>query len=210
MRQLIKDIDRYYTGKLSAHGATPAGVDWNGEDSQFIRFRQLARILQPQDDLLINDLGCGYGSLIDYLEANGFDPYHYLGYDVSSEMIAQAKQRYGTLPNAAFFRIQSAQEMQPADYTLSSGIFNVKMHYPDTDWLAYILETLAAIDKASRKGFTFNILTRYSDKEYMQEHLYYADPCFFFDYCKRHYAPNVALLHDYGLYEFTLVVRKQV
>ena len=210
MDQLIEDIDRYYTRKLSAHGATPAGVDWNGEESQFVRFRELARILQPQDGLVINDLGCGYGSLIDYLEANGFGPYRYRGYDVSSEMIARAKQRYGETPHAAFFRIQSAREMQPADYTLGSGIFNVKMHYPDAAWLAHILETLAAIDKASRKGFAFNILTRYSDKEYLKAHLYYADPCFFFDYCKRHYARNVALLHDYGLYEFTLLVRKQV
>jgi hypothetical protein len=42
----------------------------------------------------------------------------------------------------------------------------------------------------------------------MREDLFYADPCELFDYCKTRFARNVALLHDYGLYEFTILVRK--
>ena len=42
----------------------------------------------------------------------------------------------------------------------------------------------------------------------MKDHLFYADPCFFFDHCKKHFSKNVALLHDYGMYEFTILVRK--
>ena len=38
--------------------------------------------------------------------------------------------------------------------------------------------------------------------------LYYADPCALFDYCKRNFSRNVALLHDYKIYDFTLIVRK--
>ncbi len=66
------------------------------------------------------------------------------------------------------------------------------------------------MNRFSRKGFAFNCLTSYSDKERMREDLYYSDPCFLFDYCKRHFSKNVALLHDYGLYEFTVLVRKDV
>jgi hypothetical protein len=29
-----------------------------------------------------------------------------------------------------------------------------------------------------------------------------------FDLCKRRYSRNVALLHDYEIYEFTILVRK--
>ena len=42
----------------------------------------------------------------------------------------------------------------------------------------------------------------------MRADLYYADPCFLFDYCKRNFAKDVAILHDYSLYDFTLIVRK--
>jgi hypothetical protein len=62
----------------------------------------------------------------------------------------------------------------------------------------------------SRKGFSFNALTKYSDVDHMRPHLYYADPCFFFDYCKTHFARNVALQHDYDLYDFTILVKKEV
>ena len=42
----------------------------------------------------------------------------------------------------------------------------------------------------------------------MRPDLYYADPCFLFDYCKTHFSKDVAILHDYGMYDFTLIVRK--
>ena len=76
------------------------------------------------------------------------------------------------------------------------------------DWKEYVLGVLDKIDAASRRGFSFNALTRYSDKEYMKDNLYYSDPCFFFDYCKNKFSKQVALLHDYPLYEFSILVRK--
>jgi hypothetical protein len=51
-------------------------------------------------------------------------------------------------------------------------------------------------------------LTSYSDEDKMRAHLYYTDPTWAFDLCKRRYSRHVALLHDYGLYEFTILVRK--
>ena len=54
------------------------------------------------------------------------------------------------------------------------------------------------------------MLTRYSDADRMSQRpdLFFGDPLFFFDYCKRNFARNVALLHDYDLYDFTILVRK--
>ncbi|MGR9969871.1 hypothetical protein ACUOIB_23760, partial [Escherichia coli] len=69
-------------------------------------------------------------------------------------------------------------------------------------------ETLDSLDRFSRRGFSFNCLTSYSDEDRKRDYLYYADPCQLFDLCKRRYSRQVALLHDYGLYEFTILVRK--
>jgi hypothetical protein len=44
----------------------------------------------------------------------------------------------------------------------------------------------------------------------MRDYLYYPDPCRVFDYCKTHIAREVALLHDYGLFAFTIIVRHSV
>jgi len=60
----------------------------------------------------------------------------------------------------------------------------------------------------SRKGFLCNYLAIYSVKEQVQLHLYYADPCSLFNHCQNHFIQKRCLLHDYGLYDFTLIVRK--
>ena len=65
------------------------------------------------------------------------------------------------------------------------------------------------MDETSSRGFSFNCLTKYSDAEKMMDNLFYADPCDLFDYCKWNFSKQVALLHDYGLYEFTIIVRKE-
>jgi hypothetical protein len=103
--------------------------------------------------------------------------------------------------------VGSADELTPADYTVASGIFNVKLDVPVDEWREYVLSTLETIARLSSKGFAFNMLTSYSDADKMRDDLYYGDPRFFFDLCKREYSRHVALLHDYGLYEFTMIVR---
>lgn len=64
------------------------------------------------------------------------------------------------------------------------------------------------MNEKSTLGFAFNALTKYSDPEFMKEELYYTDPLFMFDYCKTNFSKNVALLHDYRQYDFTILVRK--
>jgi len=94
------------------------------------------------------------------------------------------------------------------DYVVASGLFNVQLKTNTLDWEAYIRETIDAFNAISIKGFGFNILTSYSDLDKMKDYLHYGDPLFYFDYCKKKYARNVSLLHDYGLYEFTILVKK--
>ena len=67
---------------------------------------------------------------------------------------------------------------------------------------------LDGLDRSGRRGFAFNCLTAYADPALMRDDLFYADPAAYFDLCKRRYSREVALLHDYGLYEFTIIVRK--
>ena len=92
--------------------------------------------------------------------------------------------------------------------SVSSGIFNVKLNNTNTEWLKYCLETMHIINDLTIKGFSFNMLTKYSESNFMKDNLYYADPLYIFDYCKNNFSKYVALKHDYPLYEFTIIVRK--
>ncbi|MFZ8805618.1 MAG: class I SAM-dependent methyltransferase [Candidatus Calescibacterium sp.] len=207
LQEILGNIEKYYTDKIKKYGATPKGVDWKDEKGQFIRFEQLSKIFDMNEPFSVADIGCGYGKFVDFLDKN-FSNYTYFGYDLSSEMVSKALELYSHKQNVFFRHISSLEEIDQADYVVASGIFNVKMHYSEAEWLFYIFTTLELMNKKSIKGFAFNMLTKYSDREYMKEYLYYADPCFFFDYCKKNFSKKVALIHDYELYEFTILVRK--
>jgi SAM-dependent methyltransferase len=204
--RLLDRVDRYYTGKLKAHGATACGVDWNSAESQQLRFGQLLKVCDGRVPFTINDYGCGYAALADYLQGGGYS-FRYCGFDISSQMIARARELHSAMSQATFVREASA--LAPADYTVASGIFNVKLQTSATEWEQYMLHTLGVIDGLSVKGFAFNALTRYSEPEFMRPDLYYADPLFAFDYCKAKFSRFVSLVHDYPLYEFTILVRKE-
>jgi SAM-dependent methyltransferase len=202
----LADVARYYSAKLAEHGDTAHGVDWNGEESQVLRFDQLVKVIQRRSGFSVNDLGCGYGALLDYLTPK-FERFSYHGTDISPDMIRAARARHPRAPDALF--AVTPEPTSVADYGIASGIFNVRLDSPDTDWERHIESTLDLLDRTSRESFAFNCLTKYSDDDRRRSHLYYADPCALFDLCKRKYSRQVALLHDYGLYEFTLLVRKQ-
>jgi SAM-dependent methyltransferase len=202
---ILTQVAHYYSDKLAEHGETARGVDWNGEESQVLRFEQLCKIIDRPSAFSINDLGCGYGALYDYLNGR-YRNYTYNGCDVSDDMIRSARHRYASRPNANF--AVAAEPMVAADYGIASGVFNVRLGHSDTQWLDHLETTLDILNNTSKRGFAFNCLTSYSDADKMRDYLYYADPCELFDLCKRRYSRHVALLHDYGLFEFTILVRK--
>ncbi|NML47787.1 class I SAM-dependent methyltransferase [Ramlibacter sp. G-1-2-2] len=204
--ELLQEVASYYAGRLAQHGQTAQGVDWKDEGGQVLRFEQLARVIAPGEPFSLTDLGCGYGALFEFLQTR-YPAFSYLGVDVAEEMAVAARERHAGQSQARF--LAASEPDQLADYGVASGIFNVRLGRGDAEWQAYLETTLDVLDRTSRRGFAFNCLTSYSDADRMRPDLYYADPCRLFDLCKRRYSRQVALLHDYGLYEFTILVRKQ-
>ena len=208
MEKIINEVREYYSEKVKQYGSTSKGVDWNSKESQYLRFSQLLKVLEVKDKFSLNDLGCGYGELVNYLDANRYNNYIYAGWDLSGEMIKVASELFVDKTNAKFFQMYDDREMSANDYCIASGIFNVKMQFSIDEWRDYIFSTLDAMNANSSCGFSFNMLTKYSDEDKMRDYLFYADPCEIFAFCKQNFSRNVALLHDYELYEFTILVRK--
>lgn len=197
--------EAYYSARLREHGASARGVDWNSAASQLLRFDQLLRVVEPgREDFSLNDFGCGYGALVDHLARRGLAP-RYHGLDLSAAMIESARERHTDRPQCRF--TSSFEDVEPATYTVASGVFNVKQDTPADDWWDYVVDSLDRLRSISRRGFAFNILTLDSDPERREPHLFYADPVATLEHCRRRYSRWVALLQDYGLYEFTLIVR---
>jgi SAM-dependent methyltransferase len=198
-------IKQYFMDRLDKYGTTPQGLDWNSIESQHIRYEQLIRVIDEEESFSILDYGCGFGSLLDFSKPKDYD-FTYVGFDIVEEMIEKGKQLHKEESNCFFTSNKS--ELKPADYVVESGIFNMRQNDRFEDWTDYVVGTLTEMNNLAKKGMAVNFLTKYSDPGFMRPDLYYADPCFLFDYCKINFSRNVALLHDYELYDFTILVRK--
>jgi SAM-dependent methyltransferase len=201
---ILSDVAAYYSSKLAAHGSTPQGVDWNGTDSHERRHSQFLRLVDGAANASIIDLGCGFGDFLRFLRAAG----HYgrfTGYDIAPGMIEKARELHGENEDRQW-RI-GAEPADTADFAIASGIFNVKGDIPDAAWITYVHQSIELLAAASRRGFAFNVLSTSSDPDRRRPNLYYADPAAMLAHCLSRYGRSIALLQDYGLYEFTVIVR---
>jgi len=204
----LDGIANLYEENLTNYGQASKSVGWKDEASQILRFEKLAQVIDTRaavSGITVNDLGCGYAAMFQYLkELSSTSVTRYHGYDISEKMLTAAKQAVGDDPRAVFVR--SSEITEEADYSFVSGTFNVKLEASDELWTKHILDAVSNLAVKSRCGFAFNLLSSYVD--WKQENLYYGDPFKFFDFCKRNISRYVSLLHDYPLYEWTILVRK--
>lgn len=204
VERTLAAVRSLYASNLAEHGLSSKSVGWRDEQSQRLRFEKLATALDGDaGTLTVNDWGCGYGAMFQFLASRLGDRLTgYRGYDISSEMI-EAGRRTISDPRCEF---ALGEESSEADYTFVSGTFNVRFEATDEQWEGWIRDTLARLFAASRRGLAFNLLSTYVD--WREPHLFYGNPRDFFDFCKQNLSPRVALLHDYPLFEWTIVVRR--
>jgi SAM-dependent methyltransferase len=206
-KSLIEPVRAFYSDTIRKHGLTPPGVDWPDDKRQQVRFAQFLPLIPrvARADISLFDLGCGYGGFLTYLREHHFD-LSYTGADVSEDMIRAAINVHGNSEQCRFF--VSGGPDSNYDLIVASGIFNVKLGADDRAWAGYVLDMVDRINAASRLGFGVNFLSAERSPERKMTHLHYGDPRFWLERALARYSPHVALLHDYNLWDFTLLVRK--
>jgi SAM-dependent methyltransferase len=199
----LEGVAALYAGSLAEHGTASQGVGWPDEAGQRLRFDRLFEVVEPGvRAVTVNDLGCGYGAMLDYLDERlGPELASYRGYDISAEMLVAARERVRD-PRAEF--VQAARPDGEADYSFAGGTFNVKLDATDAAWGAYVADSVRGLAAASRRGFAFNLLT--NEVDWREPQLFYADPQPFLELC-RELGAEPRLLSGYGLYEWTIVAR---
>ncbi len=198
-------IRTYFDQRIQSHGTSAQGSDWNSIESQYLRFDQLVKVIEADKPFSILDYGSGSGALLDYFNDRNFQADYY-GYDILESAIELAREKYTKTERCHFTTKENS--LPVCDYVIASGIFNYRGDQSYEIWTEYVVGTLQRMNELGRNGIACNFLTNYSDPEKMRSDLFYADPLFLFDYCKRNFSKNVALLHDYRLYDFTIIVRK--
>lgn len=199
-------IDRYYSGKVARHGATPEGVDWTCEPTQQLRFVQLLRVCDFAAPFSLNDLGCGWGALLGFLrKRHRATRVDYLGIDLSAAMIDSARNAWPARKHVDFVAGHGCPRV--ADYSVASGLFNVRIEQPLELWERFVAETLRDLAAHSRRGFAANFLAVLPAGVAGKPELYRTRPEPWIDFCRRELGAGAQLLDAYGMREFTLLVR---
>lgn len=205
MVEYLASVNQLYQDNLVQFGTDSKAVGWKDRKSQQLRFAKLNQIILDKDKpITVNDYGCGYGAHLSNLIESNFTIAQYNGYDINIEMLNSLQKIHNQNHDMEIRCINSSKISTIADYSLVSGTFNVP---PDSDmvrWEKFVAEKISEIAMNSRQGFSFNLLSSYVD--WKKEGLYYADPGYWFDFCKKNLSTKVTLLHDYPLYEWTILV----
>ncbi|MES2941095.1 MAG: class I SAM-dependent methyltransferase [Pseudomonadota bacterium] len=200
---LRAQTERYYTAQVLRHGATPLGVAWPDQLTQELRFVQLLRPCDPLRPFTLNDLGCGYGALVGFLDrrhrGNKVD---YLGIDLSQAMIEQARQLWRTRQGTAFHL--GGHSPRIADFSVASGIFNVRLDAAGARWEQLIQDTLSELARTSKRGFAVNFLKPLPPEMDGARELYRTAADRWMRFCREQLGMKVSLLDAYGMREFTL------
>jgi SAM-dependent methyltransferase len=201
----LLEVRSLYSTSLSRYGLDPRSVGWHDDAAQKLRFDKLAYLIDrdaPSTTFTVNDWGCGYGAMFCYLDRwYGDRLAAYTGYDISPEMLAAANSHVAD-PKATF--VEADDVLARADYSFASGTFNVRRGAPEGPWNLYVRRMLRRLAAQSARGFAFNLMTSYVD--WRVDDLFYADPADYFTFCRSELSRGVTLMHDYPLYEWTMIV----
>jgi SAM-dependent methyltransferase len=209
LSRVYSDVEAYYGVRVAKHGATPRGVDWSCQATQNLRFVQLLKLCDFSAPFTLNDVGCGYGALCGFLaERHGESSIDYLGIDLSRAMISRARRRFSR-PDIRFAVGKASPRL--ADYSVASGIMNVNVGYSRAVWEDFVAVMLRDMRRTSRRGFSVNFIGASIGAETSADplaaSLYRTTPQRWIGYCEDELGCSVETIDNYGMREFTLLVR---
>jgi cyclopropane fatty-acyl-phospholipid synthase-like methyltransferase len=135
-----------------------------------------------------------------------FVDFAYTGIDHSSEQIRLAQKRNQNNSKVKF-RKASSEINERYDYVVASGIFNL-IFAPHDEWMAHVKKEMRNMFNLCNKMFACNFLSSYADAERKVLTLFYPKPEEIFTFAAQELSSKLVLVHDYGLHDFTLIVKK--
>lgn len=211
-QRVYSDVEAYYGARVAKYGATPRGVDWSCQATQSLRFVQLLRICDFAAPFALNDVGCGYGALCAFLDLRYPNSrVDYLGVDLSRPMVNRASRRFRRADRR--FAVGKASP-RLADYSVASGVMNVNVGHSRAVWEDFIAAMLQDMRRTSRRGFSVNFMSDVVAASEAPDNppairLYRTSPERWIPYCENALGCSVETLDNYGMREFTLLLRCQ-
>ncbi|MFA6138822.1 MAG: class I SAM-dependent methyltransferase [Sulfurimonas sp.] len=195
----LQRIENFFNEKTQLNGYSIKSLDWGSRRTQQIRFHIFSEIASLENKSIL-DVGCGFGDFFDFLNINLGLNVRYTGVDISSKIVAQAKERN---PNLNIVKLDIlSEEIEKHDYVFGSGIHNIKVEKND--------ELLERMLNKMFELCNYGVATNMINKTYensLAEHIYGYELSKVMEMCKK-LTPFSVVRQDYLPNDFTLYLYK--
>ena len=198
---VFDDVRAQYRAQFDQHGDSPAGVFWP-KGRQELRWNALlAAVTEREFDLL--DYGCGLGHLRAWL-AEHHPGARYTGADILDAYVEHARN---VAPDAAISLVRSPADLDGSfDYTVLSGVFNIRYCDSEAQHEAIVFDTLEQLFARTRRALAVNFQTPFVD--FTQPGSHHQDVARLLSFTTERLSRRFAVDHATMPYEYTLTVWK--
>jgi SAM-dependent methyltransferase len=196
------ETQQRYRDRWQKYGYDSRSLGWS-KDCQWVRFEAAFQGLREEDCASVIDFGCGFGDLLGYLRAKGWQGY-YQGVDIVEALITEATRQYVSDERASFVCRDFDGFLPSAKATMAVGlgIFN---HRLNQDNLEFIRETISCMWEATTNVVVCDFLSTSSEPNQRRDDLFYADPRQLFELATA-YTRRTFLYHAYMPFEFQITM----
>jgi hypothetical protein len=204
----------HYEDCLRQHGAGARAVDWKSDADAGRRYDVMLGLIRPGPaPVTLLDFGCGLADLKDHIDraaglASGLAPVAYRGLDLSPEFAAAARRRHPDVPVYCGDILDPAFVVPAADYVVMNGIFTRRHDLSVAAMTAYLHQLLPRAFEFAKVGLAFNVMSECVD--WQSDALYHPPLSDLARFIARNLSKQFVLRNDYGLYETTCYVYREI
>ena len=208
MNNYVEEIQKKYYGKLlEEYGYNYKAVSSETKEHKKLRYNNLLKIIDCNQEFSIHDVGCGIGNLLEYMDENLKDHHFiYSGSEIVKEFYDYCREAY---PGNKFFLRNIADKSfeDKYDYIVLSGIFHQMRNISIKDWEEFYRNLIKNSFQMSKKGIAFNFVTEFVD--FYQPGIYYCNINKLINFINDNLSRFFVINHSYPLYELTVFVYKE-
>lgn len=203
-------IVRHYESCLEEYGDTHRGHDWPRADDVDVRHAVMLDVVLDHraKPVTLLDFGCGTSPLLEFIRKKGLQTIIYEGLDMSPKFVKVAQGKFPEVKYWCLDILKNDRNLPMFDYVVLNGVITEKRELPVDRMWTYVQKLLKVVFAHVKIGMAFNVMTKHVDWE--REDLFHLPFDTLAEFMKRELTRNFVFRSDYGLYEYTTYVYRDV
>lgn len=211
LNEISQQTIKRYSDRYERLGCDIKTLGWGTKEQQEYRFNQTLDNNIKFENKVILDIGCGFGDYYNYLNINNMNIKKYIGFDINSDLIFEAKKKYqNDISIFAVENILNTKKKNIADIGIMFGVlnFHLKEKMDNFEYSKnFITKAFELVNDILIVDFiSTNVIFEYPKEDF----IYYHSPAQVLEFAFT-LSKNVVLKHNYSAIpqkEFMLFIYK--